>query len=68
MVKIWQAALREGLSGEPGEVLAADKTGITVACGRDALRLDILQRPGGKAQPAIQFLQAVPVRPGDRLP
>jgi len=66
-LKIWRAALQEGLSGEPGRVLAADKTGITVSCGRDALRLEILQRPGGKAQPAMQFLQAVPVRPGDRF-
>jgi len=26
-----------------------------------------LQRPGGKAQPAAQFMQAVPVKPGDRF-
>ena len=65
VVKIWRAALREGMHGEAGRVLAADRTGITVACGRDALRLEMLQRPGGKAQPAAQFLQAVPVGPGD---
>ncbi len=64
-LKIWQAAIEEGARGEPGKVLAVDKRGITVACGKDALRLEVLQRPGGKAQPAAQFLQAVPVRPGD---
>src|SRR5574340_154162 len=64
-IKIWQAGLQEGAQGAPGEVLAADKRGITVACGKDALRLEVLQRPGGKAQPAAQFLQAVPVKPGD---
>ena len=64
-IKIWQAALQEGMQGEAGKVLAADKHGITVACGKDALRLEILQRPGGKAQPAAQFLQAMPVKPGD---
>ena len=63
-IKIWQATLIRQ-QGEPGAVLAADKRGITVACGNDALRLEVLQRPGGKAQPAAQFLQAVPVRPGD---
>lgn len=64
-IKIWQAGLCAGMRGEPGRVLAADKSGITVACGKDALRLEILQRPGGKAQPAAQFLQAMPVRAGD---
>lgn len=64
-IKIWQAALLEGLRGEAGKVLAADKDGIIVACGSDALRLEILQRPGGKAQPAAQFLQAVPLKSGD---
>ncbi len=64
-IKVWQAALVPGRPGEPGEVLAVDKAGVTVACGKDALRLETLQRPGGKAQPAAQFLQAVPVKAGD---
>ena len=66
-IKIWQAALQEGAQGEAGQTLAVDKRGITVACGKDALRLEVLQRPGGKAQPAAQFMQAVPVKPGDRF-
>jgi methionyl-tRNA formyltransferase len=66
-IKIWQAALQEGVHGEPGKVLAVDKRGITVACGEDALRLEMLQRPGGKAQPAAQFLQAMPTKAGDRF-
>ncbi|HYR05160.1 MAG TPA: methionyl-tRNA formyltransferase [Gallionella sp.] len=65
VLKIWQATLQEGVQGKPGKVLAVDKRGITVACGKDALRLEVLQRPGGKAQSAVQFLQAMPVRPGD---
>ncbi|MBI5439468.1 MAG: methionyl-tRNA formyltransferase [Nitrosomonadales bacterium] len=64
-IKIWQAALLEGAQGEPGRVLAADKHGITVACGKDALLLEVLQRPGGKAQPVAQFLQAMQVKAGD---
>ena len=64
-IKIWQAGLCAGEQGVPGKVLAVDKRGITVACGKDALRLEVLQRPGGKAQPAAQFLQAMPVKPGD---
>jgi len=66
-IKVWQAGLCTGAHGVPGKVLAVDKLGITVACGRDALRLEVLQRPGGKAQPAVQFLQAVPVKAGDNF-
>jgi methionyl-tRNA formyltransferase len=64
--KIWQASLQTH-QGSPGEVLAVDKQGITVACGSGSLRLEILQRPGGKAQPAAQFLQATPIKVGDVL-
>ena len=67
MIKIWQAGIGDYISGEPGKVLAADKLGITVACGKDALRLEMLQRPGGKAQPAAQFLQAMPIKIGDQF-
>ncbi len=65
-IKIWQAT-PVAQQGEPGTVLEVGKQGITVACGKDALRLEMLQRPGGKAQPAAQFLQALPVKPGDRF-
>ncbi len=41
------AELGEG-SGAPGSILAADKSGLTVACGDGALRLTRLQLPGGK--------------------
>jgi methionyl-tRNA formyltransferase len=36
-------------SGAPGSILAADKSGLSVACGEGALRLTRLQLPGGKA-------------------
>ena len=64
-IKIWQANVCPDTRGEPGAVLDVNKRGITVACGKDALRLETLQRPGGKAQPAAQFLQAMPVQVGD---
>ncbi|WP_252272327.1 methionyl-tRNA formyltransferase [Pseudomonas subflava] len=46
-LKVLAAQLGEG-SGAPGTVLAADKSGLTVACGEGALRLTRLQLPGGK--------------------
>jgi len=66
-IKVWQASLCADQQGEPGEVLAVDKHGISVACGKEALCLEVLQRPGGKTQPAMQFLQAMPVKVGDRF-
>ena len=46
-LKVHAAQLGEG-QGAPGSVLAADKSGLTVACGEGALRLTRLQLPGGK--------------------
>lgn len=66
-IKIWQAGLCADQQGEPGRVLAVDKHGITVACGKQALRLEMLQRPGGKALPVAQFLQAMPIKVGDHF-
>jgi methionyl-tRNA formyltransferase len=67
MIKIWKAGLCAEKQGEPGNVLAVDKHGITVACGKGALLLEVLQRPGGKAQSAAQFLQAMPIKAGDHF-
>ncbi len=64
-IKIWQASMVDGLKGEPGSVLAVEKSGIVVACGQDALRLEVLQRANGKMLPAAQFVQGFAVHPGD---
>jgi len=66
LLKIWQAAVVEG-SGPAGEVLQADKAGIVVGCGREALRILILQREGGRRLPAREFLAGHPMNPGQRL-
>ena len=65
-VKVWQAAVRAGQGGAPGAVVSVDKDGIVVACGKDALCLEVLQRPNAKAMPAAQFTQGFAVHPGDR--
>ena len=45
-------------SATPGSVLAAGRDGIDVACGEGALRIRVLQREGGKAITAADFLNA----------
>ena len=66
VIKVWQVSLCER-QGEPGTVLAVSKQCIVVACGKGALCLEVLQRPGSKAQPVTQFLQAMPISVGDQF-
>ena len=47
----------------PGEVLQAGRDGIDVACGTGALRLRVLQREGGRAITAADYLNARPLPP-----
>jgi len=65
-VKVWAAQPVVG-DGAPGTVLAADETGLTVACGRGALLLQRLQRPGGKRLGVRDFLAACPMPVGSAL-
>ncbi|MEO6183021.1 MAG: methionyl-tRNA formyltransferase [Verrucomicrobiota bacterium] len=67
LLKIWQAEPMESSSAEPGTVLAADKTGIVVACGKDSLRLLNLQREGGRRLSPQEFLAGNPLPPGSKF-
>ena len=58
-VKCWRAAPEPGVDAPPGTVVSAARDGIVVACGRDALRLTSLQRPGRKAVTAGEFAASV---------
>lgn len=70
VIKCWQAlplAAATSLPHPPGTVLASDAAGVIIACGDgSALQVTELQKPGGRRQPAQQFLQALPLPPGTR--
>ena len=66
-LKIWRATPCAG-SGEPGKVIQCDERGWTIACGEGALRLDEVQKSGGRRIPAAQFLLGVKVQAGAALP
>ncbi|HIE1101068.1 methionyl-tRNA formyltransferase [Stenotrophomonas maltophilia] len=51
-------ALDEAHGRAPGTVLAAGRDGIDIACGQGVLRLRVLQREGGKAITAADYLNA----------
>jgi methionyl-tRNA formyltransferase len=52
------AALDEVHGAAPGSVLRAGRDGIDIACGQGALRIRTLQRDGGKAIAAADYLNA----------
>lgn len=66
LLKFWEAETAQQ-AGAPGKVLSADKTGIVVACGQDALRILSLQLEGGKRLTPQQFLAGHSLDPGSIL-
>lgn len=60
-LRIWAARAIEGVPGVPaGEVIAASRAGIDVACAEGALRLTAVQRAGGRRIGAADYLNARP--------
>ena len=66
LLKVWRAELAAG-SGQPGQVLLADKSGLTIACRDHALRLLEVQREGSRRMTAAEFLAGHPLTSGIRL-
>ena len=65
ILKVAKVRAEEGLSGVPGQVLAADgKQGLIVAAGNSAVRILMLQAPGGKQMDARDYLRGHPLATG----
>lgn len=64
VIKIWQAHIVD-MQGTPGEILRADKNGVVIACGLDAICATVLQRPGKPKMPVENFLQGYEITKGD---
>ena len=66
-VKIWEAAVLPGslpTGAAPGQILVAGEPGVDVATAEGVLRVTRLQKPGGKALDAAQFLRGFALVPG----
>jgi methionyl-tRNA formyltransferase len=61
LLKIWKVEMVER-SGNPGKILSADKHGIVVACGKNALCILELQLEGGRRLTAQEFLAGHPLK------
>lgn len=69
-VRVFEAAVVPADKGvKPGTILSIDKTGVTVACGEQALKLTSLQLPGKRAMPVSELIngQSLPFSVGDVL-
>ena len=67
LLKIWDVEVLAE-NGPPGAILRADRSGIVVGCGQNALRIFTLQREGGRRMSAADFLAGHPLRAGDSFP
>jgi methionyl-tRNA formyltransferase len=67
LLKIWEAEVTPQ-TGAAGEILEANKAGVIIACGQQALRVLTLQREGGRRMTAAEFLTGHPLKPGQVFP
>jgi methionyl-tRNA formyltransferase len=60
-LRVWSARALDVVSGAtPGQVIAATRDGIDIACADGVLRLTSVQRPGGRPIGAADYLNARP--------
>lgn len=67
LLKVWKTEVAAERIGRPGEILQADRNGIVVGCGKEALRILSLQREGGRRLSAQEFLAGNALPPGIQL-
>jgi methionyl-tRNA formyltransferase len=67
-IKFWRAEMLAGavlpVEAQPGQVLAAGIQGVDIAAVDGVLRVSRLQKAGGKALDAADFLRGFDIRPG----
>lgn len=56
-LKIYSTRLQKGLSGNPGQILSVDNTGIIIGCGEDSLKILELQLEGKKRMAPSELLR-----------
>ena len=58
-VKVWKAEVAENTkNASPGTIIQADRNGIVVATGEDAICLHVMQLPGKKQMPVSDILNS----------
>lgn len=60
-LKIYSTRVQKGISGNPGEILSIDNTGMVIACGEDGLKILELQLEGKKRMPPSELLRGTSI-------
>lgn len=64
-LKVWRAtAMKADKSNVPGTVIGSRNDELVIQCGEGQLRIDLIQRPGGKRMTAAEFLRATTIIAG----
>ncbi len=69
-LKLWRAqpvATSFEPTPPPGTIVKAEPRGITVSCGEGGVRIEELQKAGGKRLAADAFLRGFPMQAGERF-
>ena len=68
-VKVWQSEVVINNNGNAGEIISADKNGIVISAGQNAIKITQLQPQGKKAMTVADFIngRADWVKPGTNL-
>jgi methionyl-tRNA formyltransferase len=64
LLKIWECAVAEHVSGAAGQIVQADKNGLVLGCGQGGLRLLEVQKEGGRRMSTQEFLAGHALKPG----
>lgn len=67
LLKIWRVEVVNQPAAQAGEILSADKSGIVVSCGENALRILELQLEGSRRMTAQEFLLGHSLKSGMKL-
>ncbi|MBC7624267.1 MAG: methionyl-tRNA formyltransferase [Aeromicrobium sp.] len=66
-LKIWHATVCERSAGvTPGTLFNVARNSFTVACGGQALEIDVVQRAGGRRLTAAEFMQSFSISTGQQ--
>jgi methionyl-tRNA formyltransferase len=66
-LRVWRACPLPSAAGTPGLIRAVEADALVVECGSGLLRIDELQRAGGRRLGVRDLLTGFPIAPGERL-
>ena len=66
-LRVWRARPLPGAAGMPGRIRAVEADAVIVECGSGVLRIEELQRAGGRRLAVRELLSGFPIVPGERL-